>query len=61
MSDENDDDPTHLQQIFAKESVDCVLNTIGELIEISPLHSPLADSNMLFAAKVRTVHRLNKM
>lgn len=49
---DNDDDPTHISQILAPDSVDCVLKTIEEIMKTSPPKSALAESSMLFSSKV---------
>jgi hypothetical protein len=55
-SEDNEEEPTHISQILSKESVESVLKTIQEIMKVSPPHSALAESSMLFSSKVRFVH-----
>lgn len=51
-ADETDVEPSHISQILAKDSVESVLKTIQEIMKVSPPKSALAESSMLFSAKV---------
>lgn len=53
---DTDEDPSHISQILAPDSVDSVLKTIREIMRISPPKSALSESSMLFSAKVRLIH-----
>ena len=50
--DDPDVEPSHISQILAKDSVENVLKTIQEIMKVSPPKSALAESSMLFSAKV---------
>lgn len=50
---DSDDDPSHINQILAKESVNEVLDTIAKLREYS-INRSENDLNMLFSVKVNS-------
>ena len=50
--EESDEDPAHLSQMLSKESVDCVLSTIQDLLKESPKINTMLDASVLFASKV---------
>lgn len=52
-SEDSDEDPTHLNQILTKESVDSVIETIAKLQKYTQTPTSDTDLNMLFAIKVR--------
>ena len=52
-TEDSDEDPTHINQILTKDSVDSVIETIAKLQKHTQTPTSDTDLNMLFAIKVR--------